>query len=316
MHYVYQIFPPKCIFLNYDPISGMTEWLQMFGLDMSKLIGSSYTRQSHLQPITDDLSINSQFSMSVGLMNQQHQSEASLQQPDMLKGLEILSLSPEKSLYFAKNNLNQRLATKTSSFGQGMLMTDLNGRTLVTVVSQADVIQSVLASVLNASTILEASHGGQEEYFFLKDFGFTSDLNELQRLSGTYNISTEAGVRNNAEAKVLCAQNRGSTICILYGVEKRTANRWAFKKAFKEAVASAWRKEAAAVKKGLNGLNHEWTANQRAELTSMGEVRGYQGIEIHSAHKYPNLIGQSSNIRFVPEAEARGWHSSLRKRKH
>jgi hypothetical protein len=81
-------------------------------------------------------------------------------------------------------------------------------------------------------------------------------------------------------------------------------------------VTTAWRKETAAVKNGLNGLNHEWNPNQRAELTSVGQVRGYQGIEIHSVHKFPSLIGQSSNIRFVPEAEARGWHSSLRKRKH
>jgi len=102
-----------------------------------------------------------------------------------------------------------------------MLMTDLKGRALVTIVGgQGDVIQSVLASVLNATSILEASYGGHEEYYFLKEFGFHSDNAELQRLSGTYNISTEAGIRNNAEAKVLCAANRASTICILYGIEK------------------------------------------------------------------------------------------------
>ena len=292
----------------------MTDWLQMFGLDMNKFIGSSYTSQSHHIPIHRDLAVDSQFTLSVGLLNQQQESEENLKRPNLLKGLKSLSLAPERLP--AHCNLNHRLASRSSSFGQGMLVSDLDGRALVTIVSQGDVIQSVLASVLNASTILDASHGGHEAYYFLKEFGFSSDHNELQRLSGTYNISTEAGIRNNPEAKVLCAQNRASVICILYNIEKRVANRWALKKAFKEAVASAWRKEVTAIKNGLNGLNHDWSQNQRAELSSMGEVRGYQGIELHSVHKYPALLGQSSNIRFVPEAEARGWHSSLRRRKH
>lgn len=294
----------------------MSDWLQMFGLNMNKLMGSCYTRQSHHTPHLQSSVTSSQFSMSVGLMNQQAESEENLKRPNLLKSLNSLSLSPED----LSPSLNNRLNSKSSSFGQGMLVSDLKGRAMVTIVSNqgqaGDVIQSVMASVLNASAILEASHGGREEFYFLKEFGFETDLNELQRLSGTYNISTEAGIRNNAEAKVLCAQNRASTICIMYGIEKRAANRWALKKAYKESLAAAWRKEVNAVKSGFNGFNHEWSSSQKAELVSMGEVRGYQGIEIHNVHKYPALIGQSSNIRFVPEAEARGWHSNLRKRKH
>ena len=83
------------------------------------------------------------------------------------------------------------------------------------------------------------------------------------------------------------------------------ANRWALKRALREAVAGAWRKEVNAVKNGLSGFNREWSMNERAELTSKGEVRGYQGVEVNSVHKFPKLIGQSSNVRFVPEAEAR-----------
>ena len=307
-------------FRNNDPVndldksrmnlmSKMTDWMTMFNLNMDKFIGSAYTQLNY----DPGFSIPCQFSMSVGLTNQQRQSEQNLKRPDLIRGPVSLSLTPDQ----LKFSLNDKLNSKSSSFGQGMLVSDLKGKAIVTVLTEAggqvDVIQSVLASVLNASSILEASHGGREEFFFLKDFGFESDLNELQRLSGTYNVSTEAGIRGQAEAKVLCAQNRGSTICILYGIEKRAANRWALKRSFKEAVASAWRKEVNAVKNGLNGLNFEWSPNQKAELLSMNEVRGYQGIEVHSVHKFPSLIGQSSNIRFVPEGEARGWHSKLRR---
>ena len=102
-----------------------------------------------------------------------------------------------------------------------------------------------------------------------------------------------------------CPKNRASTLCILYNIEKRVANRWAMKKAFKNAVNIAWNKEVKAVRNGLNGLTHEWTPNQKAELTSIGEVRGYVATELQNVHRYPALFGQSSNIRFVLESEAR-----------
>ena len=285
----------------------MKDWLGLFGLQMNKFTGSHYTSGSHHLPLETPKLNYPQFSINVGLVNQQKESEDSLKRPNLLTGTGSNgspSLTPEK----LDPVLNSRLATRSSSFGQGLLLSDIKGRAVVNIVqdgSQGDVVQSVLSSILNASSILEASHGGREDYYFLKISGFTSDLNELQRLSGTYNITTESGIRNNVNSKVLCAQNRASTICILYGIEKRMANRWSLKKAYREAVTSAWRKEVNAVKNGLDGYNHAWAMNERVELTSIGEVRGYQGLEVNSVHKYPQLIGQSSNIRFVPEAEAR-----------
>ena len=291
----------------FQSFADMKEWLDLFGLQMNKITGSHYTSGSHHSPLNTP-QLSPQFSINVGLVNQQKESEDNLKSPNLLLTNDHgrrPSLTPDHM----DPVLNAKLSTRSSSFGQGLLLSDINGRAVVTIVdgSQGDVVQSVLASVLNASSILEASHGGREEYYFLKSTsgGFNSDYNELQRLSGTYNISTETGIRKNGDSKVLCAQNRASTICILYEIEKRMANRWALKKALREAISAAWRKEVNAVKNGLSGFNHEWTNNERAELTSMGEVRGYQGVEVNSIHKYPQLIGQSSNIRFVPEAEAR-----------
>lgn len=292
-------------FFNNDPINlnrqakqmlNMKQWLGVFGLDFDKVIGSTYTSKSRHRPRPAE--IQPQFSMSVGLLSQQKESENCLKEPNLNAGI---SLTPQ----VLDQDFNSYLSTRTSSFGQGMLLSDVNGRAVVTITTGNDVIQSVLASILNASTVLESSKGGSEEFYFLKEFGFSSDLNELQRLSGSYNISTEAGIRNNPEAKVLCAQNRASTLCILYNIEKRVANRWAMKKAFKNAVNIAWNKEVKCVRQGFNGCNHEWTPNQKAELTSIGQVRGYVGTEIRNVHRYPALFGQSSNIRFLPESEVR-----------
>merc|ERR1712223_159616 len=107
--------------------SEMSDWLQLFGLDMKKFIGSSYTRQSHHVPHRQSL-LASQFSMSVGLLNQQQESEENLKRPNLLKGLKSLSLAPER----LHCNLNHRLASRSSSFGQGMLVSDLDGLALVT----------------------------------------------------------------------------------------------------------------------------------------------------------------------------------------
>ncbi len=276
----------------------MTEWLEMFGLDIDRFIGSSYTSSSHHRPQPTMPSYQPQFSLSVGLINQQQVSEDTLKTPSLLTNTTLTprDLNPD---------LTSRLATKPSSFGQGLLLSDLNGKALVSIVtSQGDVVQSVLASVLNASFILEASRGGKEDYYFLKETDtFSSDLGELQRLSGSYNVSTEAGIRNHAEAKILCARNRASSICVFYGLDKKVANRYAHKKAYKKAVDVAWSHEVNALRQGLTGLTREWTQGQASDLQSNGEVRGFVGVEIHNVNKYPQLIGQSSNIRFMPENE-------------
>ncbi len=259
-------------------------------MDMTRFVGSSYTSASH-HHANPGFWNKPQFSLSVGLINQQQVSEESLRTPSLLTD-KTLTSSQESCL-------TCRLATKPFSFGQGLLLSDLNGKALVSIVTHGDVVQSVLASVLNASTILEASHGGTEDYYFLKETDtFSSDLGELQRLSGSYNVSTEAGIRNHANAKILCSKNRASSICIFYGLDKRVANRYAHKKAHKRAVELAWTRE---VKTG--SATREWTQGQSSELETTGSVRGFVGVEVHNVNKFPQLIGQPSNIRFVPESE-------------
>ena len=167
-------------FFNNDPINlnrqsdlmtNMNQWLQIFGLDINKVIGSTYTSKSRHLPVQP--TIGPQFSMSVGLLNQQKESESSLKEPNLLN-TGSLSLTPQ----VLTHDYNTHLSTRSSSFGQGMLLSDVNGQAVVTIVSSGDVIQSVLASILNASTVLESSKGGSEEFYFLKEFGFSSDLND------------------------------------------------------------------------------------------------------------------------------------------
>ena len=293
----------------------MKEWLNMFGMDINLMMGSSYADLTQHKPSAPSIHERSSWKnlgISVGLINQQKQSVYNLKQSDLAARPTSYLLTSTKD-HFQYPILASRVATKVSSFGQGLLVSDLNGRAMVTIVndgSNLDVVQSVFASILNASYVLDISHSGTEEYYFLKpdQRSYLDDYQQLQRLSGSYNISSEAfiasvgGNGRNAlkssqkQGRQLCAFNRLSTICVVYYTDKRLALRHFLRKTKKAAVEKAWQN----AKDNLNlGMPSEWTKSERNELQQKGIVRGYSAIEVHNVHVYPQLIGQFSNIKFV-----------------
>ena len=290
----------------------MNEWLEMFGLNLPKMFGTQYTSWSHHRP---ELFRNSEFEITVGLANQQRLAVDNLLNPSLMSNSLLTSDT------FSLPDLFNRISTKNSAFGRGLLLTDLAGKAVVTLVEDGtpgDVIQSVFASVLKASLVLDISHSGKEEYHFLKPelSSFQTDFGEMQRLSGSYNISYD-NVRST-DGKELCATNRLSSVCIVYGLDRRSASRFVHRRVHKAAVVEAWKREAELLKEPASAIMSPWSPAERIELQQRGEVNGYTGVEIHSVHKYPQLIGQSSNIKFVKDEEAKSWHAaSLNKtRKH
>lgn len=163
----------------------MNDWLNIFGLKLGNMFGTEYTSWAPNPTVPFR---PSEFDVSIGLSNQQRSAAESLLNPSLIaSGL----LTSE---VFSRPQLFSRIATKTSAFGKGLLLTDLNGKAVVTIVEEGtpgDVVQSVFSSILNASYVLDISHSGKEEYFFFKPelSSFQTDLGELQRLSGSYNIS-------------------------------------------------------------------------------------------------------------------------------
>ena len=311
-------------FMNNDPINmkqeffHMTEigdWLRMFGMNIDLMMGSSYTDSTQHRPsttvVTKGSSSQKNLGISVGLINQQTQSLNNMKQSDLTRPTNYLLTATSDSFRYPV--LATRLATKMSSFGQGLLVSDMNGRAMITIVNDGanlDVVQSVFATILNASYVLEVSHSGKEDYHFLKvdQRSYLDDYQQLQRLSGSYNVSSEAFTalvggngRNSLKSsqkqgRKLCAFNRSSSICIVYYPDKRLALRHFLKKAKKMAVEKAWKQ----AKSNLNfGILTDWTKSERNELQQKGMVRGYSAIEVHNVHSYPQLIGQFSNIKFV-----------------
>ena len=276
------------------------------------MFGTQYTSWTHHKP---EHFRPSEFDITVGLANQQRLAMDNLLNPSLMSNSLLTSDT------FSLPDLFSSVSSKNSAFGRNLLLTDLGGKAVVTLVEDGtpgDVVQSVFASVLNASLVLEISHNGKEEYHFVKPelSSFQTDFGEMQRLSGSYNISYD-NVRST-EGKELCAANRLSSVCIIYGVDKRTASRYVYRRTHKLAVAEAWKRESELLKEPASAIMSPWSPAERIELQQRGEVNGYTGVEIHSVHKYPQLIGQSSNIKFVKDEEAKSWHgSNLNKpRKH
>ena len=297
-------------------------------MNVNAMIGTVYTNQE-----SNALSSQS-FDTTVGLINQREISLANLMETTLSTDNMISSSTRHSGSEFQFPKIADRAASKASPFGQGLLISEIRGRAIVTLVNDfgshgsgsGDVIQSVLASVLNASEVLDMSYSGKEQFYFLKTdvATWSNDFQQLQRLSGTYNVTSEAlqfggNKGSSTPGQKLCAQirQRDSRICVFYGVEKRPVSRYLHKRQRRAAVEEAWKTEAALVKAGLQD---GWTKAERVELEQRGEVRGYTGVEVHNVHRYPELIGQSSNIKFVKDKEAKSqkeyssWYGGKRRR--
>ena len=176
--------------------------------------------------------------------------------------------------------------------------------------SSPSVASSVFSSILNASSVLEASHAGMDAAFFHKDDPalFADDRQQLMRLSGAYNVTAEP-VR--PKGKKLCAV-KDVQICLFYGTERRLASRHVMRTLHKAAVEAAWRREARVARSGSSS----WSNSQRSELLRRGSVRGFVAVEVRGAHKVASLAGQGSNIVFVRENEASSWHGARRQGKN
>lgn len=279
---------------------GPSGWCALVGLDPHDVVGSEYLTKDIVKPSPvhrASSAFDNNPEINLAIKESYELSRAAFLSPSFL---------PEKhqlSEIKRRLNLSPRISVKNSIFGDGMLLSLLDKRIIVTLVSGAvnEVFQSVFSSILSGSEMLniESSSSEAEEYVFMKDpIQYLNDVEELERLSGSYNIS-KGSVRGGGEQ--VCVQSQTpqkAAICILYGAKEERALRQRLRQGHREALKALWAQEVVRVKLGFHG---EWTASERDELLRVGEVRGFTGVEVHSVHKYPRLVGQASNIRFVRE---------------
>lgn len=222
-------------------------------------------------------------------------------------------------------NLLPRVAYRRGVFGEGVLISRIDGRALVSVVDGSNsVVQDVVSSVFNSSYFLDLhfSIHDQDVFYFVKDniMKLRDDTEELRRLGGMFNISThdinDHAVSNGKELRL---HGPDAVVIIKYGVDPEQERHRILKHAHKRAVERAWELEKQLVAAGFQGRG-DWTEEEKEELISHGDVDGWVGVDIHSIHKYPQLADDPGNVAFQRDSKRKrrksGSHKAQTLRQH
>lgn len=213
-------------------------------------------------------------------------------------------------------NLLPRVSYRKSVFGEGVLISRVDGRALVSVVEGVNgVVQDVVTSVFNNSFFLDLhfSIHDQDVFYFVKDnvLKIRDDLEELRRLGGMFNVSTHE-ITDHGSGKELRLHNPDAVVIIKYGADPNQERSRILKHAHKRAVERAWEREKQLVAAGFQGRG-DWTEEEKEELISHSYVDGYEGVAIHNPQKYPQLADDPGNVTFQRDAKRKRRKSGARR---
>ncbi|KAJ9578404.1 hypothetical protein L9F63_005377, partial [Diploptera punctata] len=308
-----QLTTPTDVFIyrfnNNDPVNkrhnitymtDLPSWLKLYGYDVSNMLGSSYTSRMVYQPraivtspqLSPDFGVMSGLQCIVDKMNEKFSDLGFVPKP-------LLKMEPKT------RNLLPRVAYRRAVFGEGVLISRVDGRAIVSVVEGVNgVVQDVVTSVFNNSYFLDLhfSLHDQDVFYFVKDnvLKIRDDQEELRRLGGMFNISAHETASEHGGAggtKELRLHNPDAAVFIRYGADPEQERHRILKHAHKRAVERAWELEKQLVAAGFRGRG-DWTEEEKEELILHGDVDGYEGVDIHSIHRYPQLADDPGNVGF------------------
>ncbi|XP_075972354.1 teneurin transmembrane protein Ten-m isoform X3 [Anticarsia gemmatalis] len=296
-------------FKNNDPINrnqnipymtDLSSWLELYGYDLSKMMGSRYISDMIFQPkveltaprLTPDFEVLSGLQCIIEKINYKLADMNFVPTP-------LLKMEP------ITRNLLPRVSYKRGVFGEGVLISRVDGKALISVVDGANnVVEDVITTVFNNSYFLDVHFNihDQDVFYFVKDntLKIRDDMEELRRLSGKFNVSQDETNDQGLEVRVH-AVGKGSAqavIVLRYGVEPAQERLKLLKHAHKRAAARAWEREKALVAAGWEGRG-AWTEEEKEELISHGVVDGWVARDVHSVSKFPQLADDPANIVFV-----------------
>ncbi|KAJ1529492.1 hypothetical protein ONE63_006265 [Megalurothrips usitatus] len=312
-----QLTSPTDVFIyrfhNNDPINppqkrvnymtDLQSWLSLFGYDINSMLGSLYTSNAVYHPVASvrNTQLAPEFAVMSGLQ---------CLVDKVSRKFAELGFVPEPLLKMESRtrNLLPRVAYRRAIFGEGVLISRGNsGRALVSVVDNVNgVLQDVVTSVFNNSHFLDIhfSLHDQDVFYFVKDnpLKIRDDMEELRRLGAMFNVSThETADHGQSGTKELRLHNPDAAVFIRYGTDPDVERQRILKHAHKRAVEQAWKLEKAVVAAGFRGRG-DWTPEEREELISNGIVGGWEGVELHTLHRYPQLADDPGNVAFRRDA--------------
>ncbi|XP_049888088.1 teneurin-m isoform X2 [Pectinophora gossypiella] len=296
-------------FKNNDPINknqnvpymtNLGSWLQLYGYDLNKMMGSKYISDMIFSPMTSVTApqLAPDFGVMSGLQCIIEKVNDKLSDMDFVP-TPLLKMEP------ITRNLLPRVSYKRGVFGEGVLISRVDGKAFISVADGANsVVEDVITTVFNNSYFLDVhfSIHDQDVFYFVKDntLKIRDDMEELRRLSGKFNVSQDETNDQGLEVRVH-AVGKGSAqavIVLRYGVDPAQERIKLLKHAHKRAAARAWEREKALVAAGWEGRG-TWTEEEKEELISHGIVDGWAAKDVHSLSKYPQLADDPANIMFV-----------------
>ncbi|XP_034187283.2 teneurin transmembrane protein Ten-m isoform X3 [Osmia lignaria lignaria] len=298
---------------NVEYMTDLASWLKLYGYDISAMLGSEYMKHMVYQPtatitspqLTPDFGVMSGLQCIVNRVHEKFSDLGFVPKP-------LLKLEPKT------RNLLPRVAHRRAVFGEGILVSRIGGRALVSVVDGVNsVVQDVVTSVFNNSYFLPLhfSVHDQDVFYFVKDnaLKIRDDMEELRRLGGMFNVSTyettEHGVGTWKELKL---HNPDAAVVIRYGADPEQERHRILKHIHKRAVERAWEIEKQLVMAGFQGRG-DWSKEEKDELISRGAVNGYEGVDIHSVHRYPQLADDPGNVAFTRDTKRKRRKSGNRR---
>ncbi|XP_049938928.1 teneurin-m [Schistocerca serialis cubense] len=321
-----QLTTPTDIFIyrfnNNDPINprhvinymtDLPSWLKLYGYDIDSMLGSSYTARTVYQPqaMVTSRQLSPEFGVMSGLqcivdrVNEKFRDLGFVPKP-------LLKMEPKT------RNLLPRVAYRRAVFGEGVLISRVSGRAIVSVVEGVNsVVQDVVTSVFNNSYFLDLhfSLHDQDVFYFVKDniLKIRDDQEELRRLGGMFNISAhESAEHGTSGTKELRLHNPDAAVFIRYGADPEQERHRILKHAHKRAVERAWELEKQLVAAGFQGRG-DWTEEEKEDLVLHGRVDGYEGVDIHSVHRYPQLADDPGNVAFRRDTKRKRRKSGNRR---
>ncbi|XP_042896054.1 teneurin-m isoform X1 [Parasteatoda tepidariorum] len=209
---------------------------------------------------------------------------------------------------------NPRLTTIQSVLGDGILLSNNNGKALVNTVSDGpNILRDVVVTVFNETNMLNLyfSKNGQDSFFFVQEDASRAQRNwdQLQRLGTMFNITMHnvdpnEGSSGQVDIKL---QSPSMILNIRYGTTVDDEFRRLVRLGKRRAVEEAWQQEKDIAMKGHKGM-YEWSKLEKDELISSGSIAKYHGAYIHDVGQFPELVDDPNNIIFKKE--------SLRKRRN
>lgn len=206
---------------------------------------------------------------------------------------------------FSKSTLSA-----SSVFGDGIVLSDADGRVIVNALSSTEKQVRDAAVVLLNGTLAIDIHltiQGMDSHFFVKPPGkqAAEDLWKLS-LSGDWlslgngmNITVHKPDSVNSKDSNIDVRLQGpqSVINIRYGTTvERETNR--VKNYAKEwAVSQAWVREQNLLRSGHYGSYH-WTEAEKRDILERGSVASYNGHYLRDVATYPELADDCNNIVF------------------